>query len=220
MRDLVIFGTGGSAREVHQLAEDVNADRATWNVLGFLDDDVSKEGGVVHGLPVLGRREWLAARSVAVALGVGSSAARWRLFRDLSTLNPRIEYPTLVHPLASIGDRSELGAGSIVCAGSVLTTDLKVGNHVMLNLACTVSHDSCLEDFVTCAPGVNISGAVTVGEGCDLGTGATVIQGISIGSWAVLGAGAVVVRDIPSNVTAVGMPATSIKERAEGWYRG
>ena len=207
MTDLVVYGTGGFAREVHQVVEDLNTDGETWNVLGFLDDDASQEGATIHGLPVLGGRSWLAARAVAVALGIGGSAARWRLVADLSTLNGDIRFPTLVHPLAWIGNRIELGEGSIVCAGSLLTTDLKIGSHVILNLDCTVGHDSYLEDFATYAPSVNISGAVTVGEGCDVGTGASIIQGISIGSWTVIGAGAVVVRDLPSNVTAVGTPA-------------
>jgi acetyltransferase EpsM len=33
-----------------------------------------------------------------------------------------------------------------------------------------------------------------------------VIQGIRIGRWCTIGAGAVVIRDIPDNVTAVGNP--------------
>lgn len=220
MKDLVIYGTGGFAREVHQLLEDMNAERATWNVLGFIDDDASCTGALVHELPVLGTRDWLATRDLAVALGVGATPSRWRLVGDLAAINPMIEFPTLVHPLAWVGNRIEIGAGTLVCAGNLLTTDLRVGSHVILNLDCTVGHDSLLEDFVTVAPSVNISGAVTVGEGCDLGTGATIIQGISIGAWTVVGAGAVVVRDLPPNVTAVGTPAKPIKERPEGWHRG
>ncbi len=122
--------------------------------------------------------------------------------------------------MAWVGNRIELGEGTIICAGDRLATELSVGDHVQLNLDCTVSHDSFLRDFVTVAPGVNISGAVTVGEGCDLGTGAAIIQGVSIGHWSVVGAGAVVVRDLPANVTAVGAPAKPIKERPEGWHLG
>jgi sugar O-acyltransferase (sialic acid O-acetyltransferase NeuD family) len=220
VRDLVIFGTGGFAREVHQLVEDLNADRQTWNVLGFLDDDALMEGESLHQLPILGGRGWLEGRSVAIAIGVGTPAARWRLVEHLSRLDPALVFPPLLHPLAWIGNRIQLGSGAIICAGARLTTDLAVRDHVQINLDATVGHDSVLREFTTVAPGVNISGRVTIGEGCDLGTGAAIIQGISIGAWTIVGAGAVVVGDIPANVTVVGTPAKPIKERPDGWHRG
>ena len=54
MRDLVVYGTGGFAREVHQVVEDINRDKVMFNVLGFLDDAQTNWGKEVHGLPVLG----------------------------------------------------------------------------------------------------------------------------------------------------------------------
>ena len=221
MKDLVILGTGGFAREVHQVVEDLQADRSTWNVLGFLDDDPSRTGDVVHELPVLGTSEWLEGRrGISIALGVGVTQARRRAVENIARMNPDVGFPTLIHPRSWIGNRIEVGIGTIVCAGNLLTTDLRLGNHVILNLDCTVGHDSSIEDFVTVAPSVNISGAVHVGEGCDLGTGSTIIQGITIGAWSVIGAGAVVVKDLPPNVTAVGIPAKPIKEREPGWHLG
>lgn len=218
MKDLVIVGTGGFAREIHQLVEDLNDERASWNVLGFVDDDVRKAGGSIHDLPILGTRGWLGSRPVAVALGVGATAARRHLVRSLREGGTDLSFPVLRHPRASIGNRVTIGEGTIICAGNLITTDLTIGSHVILNLDCTVGHDATIEDFVTMAPSVNISGSVRVGEGCDLGTGATVIQGVEIGEWTIVGAGAVVVRDLPPNVTAVGVPATVIKERDAGWH--
>ena len=220
MRDLVIVGTGGFAREVHQLVEDVNAEKSNWNVLGFIDDDPQRDNAVVHELPVLGTREWLSEREgLSVAIGVGAPSTRWRVVREMARNNSGLVFPRLVHPLAWVGRRIQMDIGVIVCAGNLLTTDLRLGSHVILNLDCTVGHDCDIGDFVTVAPSVNVSGGVRVGEGCDLGTGSTVIQGITIGAWTVVGAGAVVVKDLPSNVTAVGIPAKPVKQREEGWYR-
>lgn len=215
--DIVIYGTGGFAREVHQVVEDSNAEDQRWNFLGWIDDDARSVGREVHGLSVLGGVDWLVEHpQVGVLVGVGATPARRRIVRSIRdrSANP---FPTLVHPLAWLGNRITLGDGTVVCAGNLLTTDLTIGRHVILNLDCTVGHDAVLEDFVTVAPSVNISGNVAIGAGCDLGTGATLIQGISIGHWTTVGAGAVVVRDLPANVTAVGVPAQPIKERPEGW---
>jgi sugar O-acyltransferase (sialic acid O-acetyltransferase NeuD family) len=218
-RDLVIVGTGGMARELHQIVEDLNSDGAAWHTLGFLDDNPDLHATGIHNLPVLGPRDWIAGRGrLAVAVGVGATAARRRLVGDLVRRNPEIFFPTLVHPLAWIGNRIAIGDGTVVCAGSSLTTDLLVGSHVILNVDCTISHDAAVGNFVTLAPGVHVAGAVRIGDGCDIGVGSAIIQGVEIGKWSVLGAGSVVTDDLPPNVTAVGAPTRQIKERPDGWH--
>lgn len=216
--DIVVYGTGGFAREVHQIISDVNRDQLKWNFLGFIDDDDNKWGAEIHGYPVLGGLDWLRNNSsVHVAIGIGSPVVRRRVALRIEQAC-KSTLATLIHPLAWIGSHVEIGEGSIICAGTLITTDVRIGRCVILNLDCTVGHDSVLEDFVTVAPSVNISGGVRVGVGCDLGTGSAVIQGIEIGSWTIVGAGAVVIRSLPPNVTAVGVPAKVVKQREEGWY--
>ncbi len=217
MTDLVIVGTGGLAREVHELVEDLVADGADWNLIGFVDDDPSIANGTVHDLAVLGTSKWLAEQTaVDVVIAIGATASRRVLSETLAPAGHR--FPTLVHPAAAIGRRCRLGEGDIICAGNHLTTDLIIGNHVIVYPLCTITHDDRIDSFVTLAPGVHVSGNVHIGEGCDIGAGAVVIQGVSIGHWSVIGAGSVVVRDLPANCTAVGSPAKPIKERHEGWY--
>jgi sugar O-acyltransferase (sialic acid O-acetyltransferase NeuD family) len=220
MTDLVIVGTGGLARQLHQLVDDVVRDGGAWNVVGFLDDAEELHGGDLHGLPVLGGTEWLADRpGIDVVVAVGAPSSRRRVVTEVMRLNPRVRFPTFIHPRAWLGDRNEIGTGSVVCAGALLETDLQVGDHVVVNLGASVAHEARVGDFVTIAPGVRISGTVTIGEGCDMGTGAAVVQGLEIGPWSVIGAGAVVTADIPPNVTAVGVPASPVKERESGWHK-
>ena len=88
---------------------------------------------------------------------------------------------------------------------------IRIGNHIHVNLGCTISHDGVLEDFATLAPGVHISGYVTLGEGCYIGVGVNIIDRKTIGAWSVVGAGSVVISDIPPYSTAVGVPAKVIK---------
>lgn len=218
MRDIVLYGSGGFAREVLQILLDVNDEQPTWTVLGFLDDDPGALGQDIHGYPVLGGSDWLLGRpEVQVSVAIGSPHIKRRIVNRLAEQG-HTAYATLVHPRAWIGRRVQLGSGVTICAGTCVTTDIQIGDHVILNLDCTVGHDSILGDFVTAAPSVNVSGNVEVGEGCDLGTGSVVIQGKSIGEWSIVGAGAVVVKDLPANVTAVGAPASPIKTRPDGWH--
>lgn len=218
MRDLVIVGTGGFAREVLQVALDLNDVDPQWRIAGFLDDRPELVGTTVHGVPVLGGVDWLTGRdAMSVVVGIGATAVRRAVVGRIQQASGA-PFATLIHPRAWVGRRVSVGDGSVICAGTMVTTDIEIGDHVILNLGCTVGHDAILHDYVTVAPSVNVSGNVEVGEGCDLGTGAAVIQGKRIGEWTVVGAGAVVVKDLPANVTAVGAPARPIKARPAGWH--
>lgn len=215
MRDLVIFGSGGFAREVAQVVRDINGVTPTWSLRGLLDDDTTKHGAVVGGLTVLGGASWWEAhRDVAVVIGIGNTVAKRKVAQRLAGAS----FASLVHPRAWLGERIEVGEGSVICANVTATCDIAIGRHVILNLAVTVGHDARVEDFTTVAPSVNVSGGVRVGSGCDLGTGSAIIQNVMLGGWSIVGAGAVVVRDLPANVTAVGAPARIIKTREPDWH--
>lgn len=216
---LVIVGTGGHAREVHELIEDINAAQGQpWEVLGWLDGNAAAHGTLVHDLPVLGDTDWLSGQGeVWVTVAIGATHVRRRVTQRLQAQGQR-HFATLIHPTAVVGRRAHIGAGSVLCAGSMATTDCRIGEHVLLNRLAMVAHDDVVGDFVTLAPGVVLSGNVTVGEGTDIGTTAAVNQGLSIGEWSVVGSGAVVNRSLPTNCTAVGVPAKVIKERPEGWH--
>lgn len=217
-REIVIYGASGFAREVAQLVRDIVADGGQWNLLGYLDDDPNRVESAPTDLPIIGDGTWLQDRSeTAVVIGVGSPAAKRIIAARIPQRSPR---PVLVHPAARIGDRVELGPGCVITAGNVLTVDIRLGAFTTVNLACTIGHDAVIEDYSTLSPGVNLSGAVRIGEGCDLGTGSSFVQGVTVGQWSIVGAGAVVASELPANCTAVGVPARTIKQRPDGWHMG
>ena len=216
---LVVWGSGGHARELRELVDDVNAARPAYELLGFLDDDADRHGREVDGLPVLGGIEWLRRldRSACAVIGVGSPASRRRV--ALALEGAGIRSPVLVHPTAQVSRRAVLGEGCVVTALAQLSTSATLGRHVHLNLGASVSHDCRIDDFGTLAPGVRLSGAVVLGEGCDVGVGAVVLPGVAVGAWSVVGAGAVVTRGLEGDCTAVGVPARVVRRRPAGWHR-
>ncbi len=212
LKDIAIFGVGGFGREVLTLIKDINKVTPTYNFIGFFDDGYEK-GIMVNGYPNLGKtedlNEWKTPISLAVS--IGSPVIKKKILDKIT--NPLVDYPTLIHPLAWIGDKEfvEIGKGCVICAGTLITTNINIEDFVILNLGCTVGHDTVIKKYAAFMPSVNISGEVTIGEGVYVGTGAKIINQLEIGDYTIIGAGAVVSKTLPAKCTAVGVPAKPIK---------
>lgn len=206
---LVIWGCGGHAREVQHLCEQLEHE-----VVGFLDEREDMKGKVVHGLPVLGDLhdiESLKPYATIVCCGVGDPSLRKRLVEKTERMEFVIA-ETLVHPSVHISRRNDIGKGSMICEGVILTTNISVGNFVIINRGANISHDNVIRDFVTIGPGANIAGNVTIEEGAYIGIGVSIREKIQVGSWSIIGGGAFVKDHVVSNSMYAGVPAKKKKE--------
>ena len=212
MTDLVILGAGGLAREVADVAMACEAAGQDVRLLGYLDENEGSHGRELNGFRVLGGLGWLREHPEVLAItGIGSTRARQKVVGSVAEAGAR--FATLIHPRATVGRRVEVGEGTCITAGCVVTNTIDLRQHVFLNLNATVGHDCVLESFVNVSPGVNVSGNVTLHVGADIGTGAAIILGVKVGAWTIVGAGAVVTKDLPAGVTAVGVPARVLPTR-------
>lgn len=207
--DVLIFGAGGMARELAAWIETAAWDATTFRLAGFVDDP--DPGRLIRGRPVRHLSE-VGAERPAFVVALGDPGLRERVVGQAESAGLRAA-PPIVHPSVAI-DREgiTLGEGTVVCPGSILTTDIEIGRHVQINVLCSITHDGRLEDYATLAPGVHLSGRTIVRRSAFLGTGAVTVDGtpdrpLVIGERAVVGAGAVVTSDVPAGVTAVGVPA-------------
>lgn len=214
MKDLIIFGASGFGREVAWLVERINKKTPSWNILGFMDDNESIQGNDINGYKVLGRIEDIVRYPDSFFIcAIGTSRVREKIIYRMRDLHPTVKFATLIDPSVEISDYVAIGEGTIICAHSVVTVNIRIGAHVILNLGCTIGHDAIIQDFATLYPSVNVSGMTNIGHSSELGTGVQVIQGKGVGNYSIIGAGAVVVDDIPDRCTAVGIPAKFIKSQ-------
>lgn len=194
---MYLFGANGHGKVVAEIAELNNL-----NIQGFIDENPEKqmvwEYAVCNKIP---------ENIEKLFLSVGNNLTRKKLYERYSSY----EYPTLVHPTATISKRSTIGKGTVVMASASVNPNCTIGKQVILNTSCSIDHDCNLEDFVHISPNAALAGNVSVGEGTQIGIGASVIQGIKIGKWAMIGAGAVIIRDVPDNAVVVGNPGKVIR---------
>ena len=54
MKNIVIIGAGGVGRETSLIIQKINELEPTWNLIGFIDDNVNNWGRVVNGYSVIG----------------------------------------------------------------------------------------------------------------------------------------------------------------------
>ncbi len=212
LKDIVVIGAGGLGKEVTQLLKDINQDKKTWNMLGYIDETPEKQGAVINDTSVLGKFDWFENKNrenLWAVCALGNPRDKYNLIKKLSAEN--INYATLIHPNAKINKYSEIGFDCIICCNTFISVNTKIGNHICINPGCGIGHDTVIEDYSSLYWNVSLSGNVTIHEGCEIGSKATVIQKKTVGKWSVLGAGAVVVKDIPAFCTAVGVPAKPIK---------
>lgn len=210
MKDIVIIGAGGFAREVAWLIENINKSKRQWNLLGFIDDDENLHGKKLNGYDILGDIGYLnkLKNEVYCVIAIGDGKTRKQI---VDRINKNRKFATLIHPDVDLSSTNLIGEGCIICCGTILTVNIALKNHIIINLDCTIGHDAILEDYTTLMPSVNVSGNVFIDKYTTVGTGTNIIQGLRIGKNSIIGAGSVVIRDIEDNCTVVGNPGKIIK---------
>lgn len=215
---IVIVGAGRHGSELYSYLIDLSGNDKAVQFAGFADDGQLRNEFVKAW--AFGRIADLQPRLAADAnteygyiTATGNNSTRRELVKRVDGLRvPNLSPWTLRHPHTIVGREVQIEGGTCLCPGVILTTQIKIGRHCILNVNSSVSHDCFLGDYVNINPGVTVCGDVRIGEGSYIGTGATIKDKVSIGEWSVIGAGAVVIDDIPPHVTAVGVPARVIKD--------
>lgn len=210
MNNIAIYGGGGFGREVKLLIDQINKSENKFNFIGFYDDEITK-GTVLDGFNFLGGIDEvnMISDNICLVLAIADPLMKEKIINLIT--NTRISFPTLIHPSCIIGDNNKIGVGSIICASTIITVNVQIGDHVILNLACTVGHDTTIATYCSFMPCVNISGNVVIENLVYCGTGVKIINNLKIGERTIIGAGSLVNKSLPPSCTAVGCPAKPIK---------
>ena len=208
---ILIAGAGGHGQVVADILLAGPQQGGRRQPIGFLDDDPRLTGAARLGLSVLGTiADAHQVLHDAMLIGVGDNDIRRRIYLRLAEAGERFE--VAVHPSATLGRDTELGAATVVCANVTVNPGARIGANVILNTGCIVEHHCTVAAHAHIAPGACMGGEVSVGEGTLVGIGSVILPGVRIGRGCIVGGGSVVTADIADNRVVAGVPARIIRK--------
>jgi sugar O-acyltransferase (sialic acid O-acetyltransferase NeuD family) len=209
---MLIIGAKGFAKEVLEVCHQLGTLESV-----IFYDDVSKDlADCLYGkFKIIRSEEELFEKRetyeiTKFTLGVGNPSYRYTLANKFESKG--LELVSVISPFAHLGNYDVFVDKGVNCmTGTVITNSIQIGKGCLINLNCTIGHDSILGRFVELSPGVHISGNCEIGDFVTVGTNVSILPSIKIGSNSIIGAGAVVTKNIPANSLAIGVPAKVIK---------
>ncbi len=211
-KKVCIVGTGGFGREVLCCLIDAlttQTSKPIEEMACFMVSDEHYNEAQIMGIEVIPTSKFDPAL-YDVVVAIGEPSIRKKMVESLPA---NTTYATIIHPTVVLSKWVEIGEGSIITAGTILTTNIKIGKHAHLNLLTTIGHDCVMGDYFTTAPAANISGNCIFGSGVYFGTNASVRQGVNICNDVTIGMGGVVVKHITEPGVYIGNPLSKLEKK-------
>lgn len=172
MKNIVIIGAGDLGKEVVWLIEDINKEKPTYLILGFLDDDMTKAGSEFYGYKVLGDTEQLKTLSekmpLCAVIAIQDGKVRKKIYDSYPEFH---KWESIIHPSAVIAPSSTIGAGSMFFPHTTVSVDTHIGAFGLFYIHSTICNDCNIGSFVSVMANAFISERANVGNGCYVSAG-------------------------------------------------
>lgn len=186
------------------------------DVACMLDDDVSRHGDSVDGVPVIGGAEMLPGLREqgigAIYVAIGNNPVRRRLVAAARAVG--LATPSFLHAAAIVASDLVHGEACYVLPGSIIMPKVRFGDAVMVSIGAHVAHHTVLEDGVFLSTGASLGAGIMVGQDAYFGMKATAVTGRCnrVGQGAYIGACSNLIADVPPGATVAGNPARILRE--------
>jgi sugar O-acyltransferase (sialic acid O-acetyltransferase NeuD family) len=205
MKKIYILGAGGFGQELLQWIKDVNAAKPTWEIGGFLDDNLNALDNCKCDVKVVGTiRDWQPKEDEVFALALGSPELKRKIVSIMKAKGAT--FVSVIHPTAMLSEFAEYGEGLVMFPYSKLSCNSTAGDFVTI-LATPVGHDTFIGDYTVISGGCNIVRNVKIGQGVFMAAGVCIAQDVTIGDGAYLGLGSVILKDVAPGAKMFGNPA-------------
>jgi acetyltransferase EpsM len=200
---LLIYGTGGHAKVICSAA----ILQGTYRVSGFIVDRDVAPGETFLGAPLVRFDELPDRKDLPrhFIVGIGDNSVRQMKTRCLESLS--FEAVNVIHPFANISIDVRMGRGILIGPGASIDPDVTIGDGVIFNVGSAVGHESSIGDFCHIGPNSFMGAISKIGDRTFTAMTSTVISGANVGRDCFIATGAVVTKDVPDNMIALGSPA-------------
>lgn len=205
MEKLLIFPFNGNAMEA------VDCASGQYEIIGFIDDAIEKQGKTAFGIEVYGRGGLLWYKEAKILVVPGSPSSFHLRNKIISGLEiPCERFASVISPFASVSKMAKIGFNVLIMSGVVITCNANIGNHSCILPNTVIHHDTFIGDYTIVGSNVTIAGNSKIGLNCYIGSGTSIINNIEIGDRSLIGMGSNVIKTIPSNCKVAGNPARQI----------
>ena len=211
MKELIIIGTGGFARECYYLACHARGFANEFTVKGFLEGDLPASEELYRKLPlaVVGNvADYPIKDSDVFVCAIANPQHRKKFCSAMEDKGAK--FINLISNKTVIAQETAMGVGNIISFYTLISCNVSIGNHVIVNTSSGIGHDSKLGDYTTLSAYCDITGNVSVGAMTMWGSGSRVLPGSIIEDGAFIGAGSVVLKRVKKGKTVFGIPAVEI----------
>lgn len=208
--NLLIYGAGGLAKEVYDLAKRNYPDK--WNNILFVDDyaeeGVKSFGKTVKFSTILAELK-NGQKQYEGIVAVGEPRDRELLTQRFADAG--ISITNIIDRTARISPTVKLGTGVIICEFVSIHAFADVGSGVLIQPGAVIGHDIIIGDYSVMGTYSAPGGECVFGKNTYVGMNATIKEKLTVGNNAIIGMGAVVFRDVEENTVVVGNPARVTK---------
>ena len=209
MKNLVIIGASGFAREMYDLALTCFATDSEFKVKGFLSDGPSNIEEM--GYPaVLGKvADYEIQPGDLFFCGIGKVSDRKKTVEII--LSKGGNFINLIHPTAVISPSVKLGIGVGIKAFCVLASDVTVDDFTFMQSSVIMGHDVHIGKYCQINSFAFFAGFSRIHDLVTINAGAKIIQKVVVEESAIVGVGSVVLKRVKNGTTVFGIPAKKLE---------
>lgn len=210
LKNLIIIGVGGFAREVYWHAQQSNAFLKEWQIKGFLDGDIKlpeeEYKKLPENVPVLGDVDnYEICEDDVFICAIGTPQVRKKLIEKM--LARGAEFVSIINNRSSIFPSAKIGRGVIICLDNGVGDNVEVSDFVVINNSSYLGHDVKVGKYSCIMSHVDVGGFSQIGEEVFIASHVAIIPKVKIENGAYIGTGSVVLRKVKANAKVFGNPA-------------
>jgi sugar O-acyltransferase (sialic acid O-acetyltransferase NeuD family) len=205
MRNLVIIGASGFAREMYDLAIACYGTENDFKIKGFLSDGDSNIESMGYPKVLNTVSGYKVEANDVFFCAIGKIVDRKKTVEII--LSKGGAFINLIHPSAVISPSVRIGVGVGIKSFCVIASDVIVEDFTFLQSSVIIGHDVHIGGFCQVNSFSFFAGYVRVHDFVTVNAGVRVIQNIIIEEESVVGIGSVVLNRVRKGTTVFGNPA-------------